>query len=236
MRLARSLASGASKVSAVPVQVIGQQLPQRRVVIDNQQFGVGFSMDAIVGRSAPGRKPGNHLKYTRCTTFAEFTWSFHARAAPAETGAAPDVNRFRLQPLVRFYKNRLQIWRRAFSTLHVYAVPAPWRGRLSCRADGGLRLPAGAGRRRSLEAPQPIRPTPAPRNMPPAASRCRPCSRCRCVRLRPSTIAPCRWTPRPATFGRPNPVRTAPCSRPWPGGRRRRDPRPGRLAVRRWQR
>ena len=32
------------------------------------------------------------------------------------------------------------------------AVPAPWRGRLSCRADGGLRLPAGAGRRRSARS------------------------------------------------------------------------------------
>ena len=79
------------------------------------------------------------------------------------------------------------------------AVPAPWRGRLSCRADGGLRLPAGAVGG-PLEAPSTYPPYAGARNMPPAASaRCRPCRQCRCVRLRPSTTAPCRWTPRPAT-------------------------------------
>ena len=109
------------------------------------------------------------------------------------------------------------------------AVPAPWRGRLSCVAlTAACACPLAPAVGGPLEAPSTYPPYAGARNMPPAASaRCRPCRQCRCVRLRPSTTAPCRWTPRPATFGRPNPARTAPCRRPRPcpcPGRRRRDP------------
>ena len=98
------------------------------------------------------------------------------------------------------------------------AVPAPGAGGCRVALTAACACPLAPAVGGPLEAPSTYPPYAGARNMPPAASaRCRPCSRCRCVRLRPSTIAPCRWTPRPATFGRPNPARTAPCSRPWPG-------------------
>ena len=119
------------------------------------------------------------------------------------------------------------------------AVPAPWRGRLSCVAltaacacplapavGGPLEAPstyppyAGAPQyaARGIGALSPVQPVPV---------RPAPSFDNRAVPLDPT---PCDL--RPAEPGQDSAVQP-PLARP---GRRRRDPRPGRLAVRRWQR
>ncbi|WZB62104.1 hypothetical protein WJ970_35740 [Achromobacter xylosoxidans] len=132
------------------------------------------------------------------------------------------------------------MWRRAFSTLHVYGRSRTWRGRLSCVAlTAACACPLAPTVGGPLEAPSTYPPyAGAPQY---AARGIGALSPVQPVPVRPAPSFDNRAVPLDPTpcdlLYLPNPVRTAPCSRPWPGpGRRRRDPRPGRLAVRRWQR